>query len=56
MAKQKKTIVSVTYSYVGTEKEFEMFLQTLVRDYLCVDIVHSLPEETSVQTVESGAA
>ena len=56
MAKRKKPITSVTYSYVGTDEDFETFLQTLVRDYLCVDTLHSLPQEASVQKVESGAA
>ena len=35
MAK-KSNVVSVKYSYVGTENEFSAFLYALVRDYLSV--------------------
>ena len=56
MAKRKQSITSVTFSYVGTDEEFEKFLDALVRDYLSVETLHSLPEEHSVQSVDSGAA
>ena len=56
MAKRKQNITSVKYSYVGTDEEFEKFLQALVRDYLHVDTLHSLSQAASVQKVESGAA
>lgn len=35
MAK-RSNVVSVKYSYVGTENEFNAFLYALVRDYLSV--------------------
>ncbi|MBQ8813095.1 MAG: hypothetical protein IJZ85_01165 [Lachnospiraceae bacterium] len=35
MAK-RSNVVSVKYSYVGTENEFSAFLYALVRDYLSV--------------------
>ncbi len=62
MAKRKKTITGVRYSYVGTDADFEKFLHALVRDYLsadslgAVDTLHSLPQTSSVQSVDSGAA
>lgn len=62
MAKRKKPIIGVQYSYVGTDKDFEKFLHAVVRDYLsanalgAVDSLHSLPQDPSVQSVDSGAA
>ena len=62
MAKRKKPIIGVQYSYVGTDKDFEKFLHAVVRDYLsanalgAVDSLHSLPQASSVQSVDSGAA
>ncbi len=62
MAKRKKTITGVRYSYVGTDEDFEKFLHALVRDYLsadslgAVDTLYSLPQTSSVQSVDSGAA
>ena len=62
MAKRKKPIIGVHYSYVGTDADFEKFLHALVRDYLsadslgAVDTLHSLPQDPSVQSVDSGAA
>ena len=37
MAKRKKPIIGVQYSYVGTDADFEKFLHALVRDYLGAD-------------------
>ena len=43
MKKDKKTtpppnrINTVTFTYVGSDKEFDEFLKMLVRDYLLVD-------------------
>ena len=62
MAKRKKPITDVHYSYVGTDADFEKFLHALVRDYLsadslgAMDTLHSLPQTSSVQSVDSGAA
>lgn len=62
MAKRKKPIIGVQYSYIGTDIDFEKFLHAVVRDYLSanalgsVDTLHSLPQTSSVQSVDSGAA
>ena len=31
----------VTFTYMGTDQEFDEFLKMLVRDYLAVDLSHS---------------
>ena len=49
MAKRKKPIIGVHYSYVGTDADFEKFRHA-------VDSLHSLPRDSSVQSVDSGAA
>ena len=54
--KQKKTVSSITFSYVGTEAHFETFLKILVRDYLSADDPAANPETDSVQKVESEVA
>lgn len=54
--KQKKTVSSITFSYVGTESHFETFLKILVRDYLSADDPAANPETDSVQKVDSEVA
>lgn len=53
---KKNPIVSVKFSYVGKESDFETFLKTIVRDYLALDDPAANPETDFVQKVESGAA
>ena len=53
---KKNPIVSVTFSYVGKDSDFETFLKTIVRDYLAVDDPAAAPETDFVQKVESDAA
>ena len=50
---KKNPIVSVTFSYVGKDSDFETFLKTIVRDYLAVDDPAATPETDFVQKVES---
>ena len=53
---KKNPIVSVTFSYVGKDLDFETFLKTIVRDYLAVDDPAAAPETDFVQKVESDVA
>ena len=53
---KKNPIVSVTFSYVGKDSDFETFLKTIVRDYLTVDDPAAIPEDSFVDKVESDAA
>ena len=53
---KKNPIVSVTFSYVGKDSDFETFLKTIVRDYLAVDDPAATPETDFVQKVESDVA
>ena len=53
---KKNPIVSVTFSYVGKNSDFETFLKTIVRDYLAVDDPAAIPEDSFVDKVESDAA
>ena len=53
---KKNPIVSVTFSYVGKDADFETFLKTIVRDYLAVDNPVAIPEDGFVDKVESDAA
>ena len=53
---KKNPIVSVTFSYVGKDSDFETFLKTIVRDYLAVDDPAANPEPDFVQKVESEPA
>ena len=53
---KKNPIVSVTFSYVGKDSDFETFLKTIVRDYLSADDPAAVPKEDFVQKVESDCA
>ena len=53
---KKNPVVSVTFSYVGKDSDFETFLKTIVRDYLAVDDPAAAPETDFVQKVESDVA
>ena len=43
MAKKRNTerLGEVTFTYIGSDQEFDEFLKMLVRDYLAVDLSHS---------------
>ena len=43
MAKKHNTerLGEVTFTYMGTDQEFDEFLKMLIRDYLAVDHAHS---------------
>ena len=53
---KKNPIISVSFSYVGKDSDFETFLKTIVRDYLAADDPAAVPETDFVQKVESDAA
>ena len=53
---KKNPIVSVTFSYVGKDSDFETFLKTIVRDYLALDDITANPNTELVEKVESDAA
>ena len=56
MKQQRNPITGVTFSYVGTDSDFETFLKILVRDYLSADDPAANPETDSVQKVDSEVA
>ena len=45
-------IASATFEYNGKEKEFNAFMENLIRTYLDSDSVPNIEGETSVQKVE----
>ena len=53
---KKATVKSVTFTYEGKEQDFLFFLNTLIRDYLTVDVPAKPTTEDFVDKVESGAA
>lgn len=55
MASKKNPIITVKFTYVGKNSDFETFLKTIIRDYLAVDDPAANPEWDFVQKVESGA-
>ena len=50
---KKNPIISVKFSYVGKDSDFELFLKTIVRDYLAADNPAENPDTDFVQKVES---
>ena len=58
MSKQrnKSEITSVTYTYVGTDAQFDEFLKMLVHDYLSVDQPYTKSQEDFVDHVDSCCA
>lgn len=52
----KPEIVSVTFSYVGTDTQFDEFLKMMVHDYLAVDQPYTQREPVVVDSVESDTA
>ncbi len=54
--RNKSEITSVTFTYVGTDAQFDEFLKMLVRDYFTAEQPCMIPPTDFVQTVESDAA
>ena len=54
--KRKETISEVTFSYIGTDEQFDEFLKMLVHDYLSVDQPYTKLQEDSVGNGDSGCA
>ena len=46
---------SVTYTYVGTDQQFDEFLKMLIHDYLLVDMLYQKPRDP-VDNVDSAPA
>ena len=54
--KRKETISEVTFSYVGTDEQFDEFLKMLVHDYLSVDQPYTTSQENFVDNGDSRCA
>ena len=54
--KNRSNIVSVMYSYTGTDDQFDEFLKMMLHDYLAVDHPYTNQESDVVGNVESGVA
>ena len=54
--KRKETISEVTFSYIGTDAQFDEFLKMLVHDYLSVDQPYTKSQEDSVGNGDSRCA
>ena len=54
--RREDKIRSVTYEYIGTDKQFDEFLKMLVHDYLAVDQPGTSTAAEIVDKVESSAA
>lgn len=53
---RKENIAEVTFSYVGTDEQFNEFLKMLVHDYLSVDQPYTKSQEDFVDHVDSYCA
>ena len=51
--KRKDNISEVTFSYIGTDAQFDEFLKMLVHDYLSVDQPYTKLQEDFVDHVDS---
>ena len=54
--KRKETISEVTFSYVGTDEQFDEFLKMLVHDYLSVDRPYTTSQDIFVDNGDSRCA
>ena len=54
--KRKETISEVTFSYIGTDEQFDEFLKMLVHDYLSVDQPYTKSQEAFVGNGDSRCA
>ena len=53
---RKENIAEVTFSYVGTDEQFNEFLKMLLHDYLSVDQPYTKVQENFVDHVDSCCA
>ena len=53
---RKENIAEVTFSYIGTDAQFDEFLKMLVHDYLSVDQPYTKSQEDFVDHVDSCCA
>ena len=53
---RKENIAEVTFSYVGTDEQFNEFLKMLVHDYLSVDQPYTTSQENFVDNGDSRCA
>ena len=53
---RKENIAEVTFSYVGTDEQFNEFLKMLLHDYLSVDQRYTKSQEDFVDHVDSCCA
>ena len=54
--KRKDNISEVTFSYIGTDEQFDEFLKMLVHDYLSVDQPYTTSQENFVDNGDSRCA
>ena len=54
--KRKDNISEVTFSYIGTDAQFDEFLKMLVHDYLSVDQPYTKLQEDFVDNGDSRCA
>ena len=54
--KRKDNISEVTFSYIGTDEQFDEFLKMLVHDYLSVDQPYTTSQENFVDNGDSCCA
>ena len=54
--KRKDNISEVTFSYIGTDEQFDEFLKLMLHDYLAVDNPYTNQTTDFVGKVESGVA
>ena len=53
---RQENIAEVTFSYVGTDEQFNEFLKMLVHDYLSVDQPYTTSQENFVDNGDSRCA
>jgi hypothetical protein len=54
--RNEPVINSVMFTYVGTDKDFNQFLKTVVHDYLMLDNMTDLNPASHVEKVEKDVA
>ncbi len=54
--KRKNNIVEVSFTYIGTDDQFNEFLKMMVHDYLAVDHPYTQRQENFVDKVDSHCA
>lgn len=54
--KRKNNIAEVSFTYIGTDEQFNEFLKMMVHDYLAVDHPYTQRQEDFVDKVDSHCA